>query len=785
MTATTDAPTLAPPDDDPRVVRALEHYLAELEAGRTPDRAALLAEYADVAGPLADCLGGLELLRTAAVPDDPRRLGDFRLVREIGRGGMGIVHEAEQLSLGRRVAVKVLPAAGGGDLRRFRHEAKAAALLSHPNIVPVYAVGEANGTHFIAMRLIEGWSLADVLGGHRAANGSTVPLVGRTAEGDDAPPPEPPLAGPIPAVPGNPREAAGLALQAADALAHAHAAGVIHRDVKPANLLLDPAGRLWVADFGLAYLPGASRVTRSGALVGTLRYMSPEQLDPARGAADHRADLYALGATLYELLAGRPVVDAADHGAAVNAVLNQLPVPPRRLNPAVPVDLETVVLKCLAKDPGDRYPSAVALADDLRRFLAGQSVLARRPSPAERLARWAVRNHRAAAAAAGVLVAVFALQAINQLRLTGARDATAVERGEARAAVDDLFAQYTDRWLARGPGADARDREFLAKAQAHYDRLAATDGGTRADRLAAAVARRRVADIDARLGRPAEAGYADAADRLRRLVDDEPGWADATREMAVTAADLGLLLADAGRRDEAGRQYAAAADEFRRLAEAGDVRDRAGLAGVENNQGLLWAAAGRWPAAEACFRAARAHFARLATEFPDRPAFAAEAAGAAHNLAALLADAGRTGDAVPAYREALTLRRRAAESLPGSPAAAAELARSEEGLAEILTRRRELDEAGRLAAAALARRERLLAEAPAVPAYRCQLAGSLRVSAGWLAATGRGADAAAHLDRASELLRPLADGPAGAAELARVRQAAERVAAPAAPGGSP
>ena len=795
MTASTESLAPAPPDDDPRVVRALEQYMADLEAGRAPDRAALLAEYADVAGPLADCLGGLDLLAGVKGPGSGVKSGgsdltpqpssltplqDFRLIREIGRGGMGVVYEAEQVALGRRVAVKVMPAAGGGDYRRFRLEARAAGLLSHPHIVPVYAVGEADGVPYIAMRLIEGWSLAEVIAGKRPAPGTTVsraePIDPTT---DAAAPPAPPK----PGVQADPWFAAGLTLQAADALAHAHEAGVVHRDIKPGNLLLDRTDHLWVADFGLAFLPGATRVTRSGTLVGTLRYLSPEQADPSRGGVDHRVDQYGLGATLYELLTGRPVNDATEAGAALAAVLNTPPVPPRRWNRSIPVDLETVVLKLLAKEPADRYPAMAAAAADLRRFLDGRSVLARRPSVVERAVRWAGRHHQMVGAGVGVVAATFLLQLGNQFRLTRERDATAVERGQARSAVDDLFALYSDRWLARGPGADAGDQKFLAKAQAHYDRLAATPGGTRVDQLAAAVARRRVADIDAKLGRDAEAdlGYADAAERFRRLAAANPDWADAGREAAVTAADRGTWLAAHDRLADAAREYAFAAAGFGRLAAANDLRDRAGLAGVENNQGLLWARAGKRSEAEKCFRVARSHFAGLAGEYPDQPAFVAETAGCCHNLAEVLADAGRTDEAEAAYREALTLRYRAADLLPGSPAAAAELARTEAGLADLLLGRGETVESGRLAEAALTRRERLAADAPAVPEYRYLLACSLRTAAGWQAATGRPDDALAGLDRAADLLRSAAGVPGAARERDRVRQTAAEVTN----GGSP
>ena len=720
------------------MVQALEAYLAELEAGGTPDRDALLTEYADVAGPLADCLDGLDLLHTAATPADDDllpvsagddRLGDFRLVREIGRGGMGVVYEAVQESLGRRVAVKTLPAAAGlaaGDLRRFQHEARTAALLQHPHIVPVFAVGFDRGTHFFAMRLVEGRSLAELIERPRPGRSTRPhpdPLAVTRAEGALPPITVADPAGPWPDLPDDPRFLAGLALQAADALQHAHAAGVVHRDIKPANLLLDETGHLWVADFGLAYLPGASRHTRPGARVGTLLYMAPEQ---ARGEpADHRADLYGLGATLYELLTRRPVVDASDHRTAVARILTEAPVPPRTLAPGVPRDLETVVLKLLAKEPHDRYPTAAALADDLRRFLAGKPVLACRPSLADHAARWVGRHRRPVAAVAAAVLLLAGWEAVSLHRLTRERDEKLLERQQARAAVDDLYTEFAERWLAHQPRAGQREREFLRKAQAHYDRLAQIAGGPRTDRLAAAVARRRVADIDARLGdlAAADAAYTAAGEQLRQLVDEDGGWTEAVREAAICATDHGNLLRTLDRPNDAGRQYAAAAAGFRTLADAGSVDpfDRAGLAGVETDQGLLWHRLGRPAEAEACHRSARAKFARLAGEFPAEPAWVGETAGCAHNLADVLAATARDDEAERTYREALVLRQRAAELAPDLPAHRRELARARTALAALLRRRGHAD-AAPTAAAAVAGWERLAADFPDHPEYADDLA---------------------------------------------------------------
>ena len=414
--------TPAPPAaDDPRVIAALDAYVAALEAGRKPNRSAFLAAHSDVAGPLADCLDGLDLVHGAAARLDPPApdpdladatpLGDFRLLRVIGRGGMGIVYEAEQLSLGRRVALKVLPFAAALDarqLQRFKNEAQAAAHLHHPHIVPVYFVGQERGVHFYAMQLIDGRTMAglveDLRGppaattGDAAPTADTRPQAALTTEQGRR---EPQFF----------QRAARLGRQAARALEHAHQVGVIHRDVKPANLLIDATDHLWVTDFGLAQFQGHAGLTLTGDVLGTLRYMSPEQAAGSPTGIDHRTDIYSLGATLYELLTLRPVVAGSDRAFLVRQILNVEPVSPRRRRPDSPRDLETIVLKALAKSPADRYPTAQAMADDLERFLNDRPVAATRPGVWRRLRKWA-RRHRpavATAAVAGVLLLVTAV----------------------------------------------------------------------------------------------------------------------------------------------------------------------------------------------------------------------------------------------------------------------------------------------------------------------------------------------------------------------------------------
>ncbi|HET6879787.1 MAG TPA: protein kinase [Pirellulales bacterium] len=396
--------------------------------------------------------------------ENPKSLGDFELLREVGRGGMGIVYEARQVSLGRRVAVKVLPAASLLDarqLQRFQNEARAAAQLNHPHIVDVISVGNDDGVHYFAMRFVEGRTLAELIAlasgtrqcagdtsdaadshcklqiAPKCAGGSQGKLQNDASESmldsDNLRPktqdlrPKPSGSNPKSKIQ-NPKSAEWIA-QAAEALHHAHASGVVHRDVKPSNLLVDNDGKLWVTDFGVARFGDDAGLTLTGDLLGTLRYMSPEQALGRLSAIGPRSDVYSLGATLYELLASRPVFTGDDRGELLRQVAFEQPTALRKLDPRLPRDLETIAHKALEKSPEDRYATAGEMAADLRRYLRGEPIRAKPPTLAERTTKWCLRHRRIAVTAAVLLLLVVAGLLASTLLIAHSRnDALAAQK---------------------------------------------------------------------------------------------------------------------------------------------------------------------------------------------------------------------------------------------------------------------------------------------------------------------------------------------------------------------
>lgn len=427
-----DATRSLPADDQAsKLANVLDQYLADLQAGHEPDRQKLLADHPDLASQLDGCLSGIEFIHRASASRPVRnrleQLGDFRIKREVGRGGMGVVYEAEQISLKRRVALKVLRYGAAADseaMQRFQREAETVAGLHHTNIVPIFAIGCENGVNYYAMQFIEGQSLGTVGESHRDSNsghGVTGLLSSTTKTAD-------------------------WGLQAAEALAHAHQRGVIHRDIKPSNLILDPDGRIWLTDFGLAKRIDDVSLSMAGVILGTPRYMSPEQAAASKNPIDHRTDIYSLGATLYELATGRPLFEADSPHAVITQILTTEPLAPRMICPNLPRDFETIIIKCLAKEPERRYATAQALADDLRAFVEGRAIKARRSTLVEQAARWFKQQKRsvgiaAAAVAATIVVVVGSLiawQMHGQSRL-GYLTLNTPREGDQRAEVAEVL----------------------------------------------------------------------------------------------------------------------------------------------------------------------------------------------------------------------------------------------------------------------------------------------------------------------------------------------------------
>jgi WD40 repeat protein/serine/threonine protein kinase len=412
-------------DREQKLDEVVTSYLKAVEAGQDTDPAAWLARYPELTGELAEFFAGQESLDRVAAPlrarlavppgagttvgttlladgspaaaPSPRpvgRFGDYELLEELAAGGMGVVYRARQVSLNRPVALKMIlkgELATAADVQRFRAEAEAAAGLDHPNIVPIYEVGEHEDRPYFAMKLVEGGNLA-----------------GRVAEYRD-----------------RPRAAAGLVAAVAWAVHHAHQRGILHRDLKPANILLSfgrarpaAAGRArlddvapMVSDFGLAKrLQGDARLSQSGAVIGTPGYMAPEQARGEKGLTT-AADVWALGAILYELLTGRPPFTGDSVMEILCQVMDKEPAPPSRFRADLHRDLETICMKCLHRDAARRYASAAALAEDLQRFLSHEPILARPVGILERGFKWARRRP--------TLAALMAVSAVAAVTLTG------------------------------------------------------------------------------------------------------------------------------------------------------------------------------------------------------------------------------------------------------------------------------------------------------------------------------------------------------------------------------
>jgi serine/threonine protein kinase/Tfp pilus assembly protein PilF len=789
------------PDERERLLQILEAYLAEREKGLLPDPDRLVAEHPELAEPLKAYLASLDFLHQAAQsfrPSGPipeaaadfseKRLGDYAIQRQIGRGGMGIVYEAQQISLGRRVALKLLPFAAVLDQRqiaRFQNEARAAAQLHHPNIVPVFGVGCERGVHYYAMQYVEGQTIAELIHELRRLPDSHAPdepesaasrlardlSSGRFAAGSEASQAGKPTPGEAGTTteeaglasettrrrraqlstdgsthsPGFFRSAANLGVQAAEALEHAHQMGVVHRDVKPSNLILDARGHLWVTDFGLAMTQTDPNLTMTGDLLGTLRYMSPEQVKAQRHVLDHRTDVYSLGVTLYELLVLRPAFGSRRREELIRQIADEEPAAPRQRNKAIPRDLETVVLKAMAKEPSSRYATAQELADDLRRFLEGKPTLARRPTLADRAGKWA-RRHKTVVGSAVLLTFVTLASllastlliarehadtkaALAEARESQQRAWENFQRAElyfrqARSVVDRFAAQHAEQ-LADVPGAELLRHELLSDALGYYRQFIAHARNDPALESDLAVACFHVGTLTEQIGdkRAALAAYEEAKEVLGRLVRKHPGTVQYRRDLALCYNNVGLLSSQLGETAEARQAYDEAIRIQRQLIEEhpDSAEFRSHLAMSHSNLGLLESQTNQVAEAEGSYRAALDVQEDLVRAHPDEPKYLRNLAVSYGNLGFLYSQ--RDPDAAERYyRDALSTQQQLASSHPQELKYQSDLSLTYNNLGALLSRNGRIDEAKDSYLEAIAIQERLLQKAPLVLSYRRDLA---------------------------------------------------------------
>jgi serine/threonine protein kinase/predicted Zn-dependent protease len=790
----------------PEVLQILENYMAELENGRQPNVEELIAQHPELeelGDLLQGCLTSLEFLH----PKDPQpasdsqielvngaedlpppnpalgQLGDFGLVREIGRGGMGIVYEAVQISLHRRVALKVLPFAAALDakqLQRFKNEALAAAGLHHPHIVPIHAVGSERGVHYYAMQLIEGKSLADAIIELRAQKSSKenrgYPIEDRGSKtenrgsekttaistfddqvgANDTPPdarrssiidPQSSSIHPRSSVllPASSlyRQVAQLGIQAADALGHAHRLGIIHRDIKPANLILDDDGKLWVTDFGLALVQSNMELTASGDMLGTLRYMSPEQASAKRGLIDQRTDIYSLGATLYELLTLQPAFPEKDRHQLLAQIATEEPRPPRRLNPAIPKDLETIVLKSMAKSPPDRYTTAEELAEDLKRFLDDRPIQATRPSVAERALKWC-RRHKALVASStllalgGVILAAVLFYDGKRRDYEAEIEKQNRELQEQRRILDNLDTFYVafhelfvqpalDRIKkSREPKQQREDRELLRKLVAHFQRIANLNSAVPLTWHTTAVLWLNLGDISQALGETAEAkdAYKKAIDLLEALAAENPREPKYRGHLAQGRNKLGSLYWTNSDLELAEQTLGLETRDLERA-----VQDFAGLPDFRNelanshiNLGMLLLVTGQSQRAEEILHQNEQVLEELTTTFPCQPIYQKTLSDNHGRLGWVFRDTGRLKEAEESYTKARLILDRLHTSQPKEAEYTAVLANVTYNLGILYRELDRLPDSESAYQSSIALSKSLVTDFPRMPDYELELA---------------------------------------------------------------
>jgi serine/threonine-protein kinase len=750
------------------IVRVTDDVRERQKRGERPDPEEYAARFPRFASAIREVLAAVRVIDRPAPGNGPavvqahgalpRSFGDYELQEEIARGGEGIVFKARQISLNRPVALKMIRAGAlalPADIQRFQTEARAAANLEHPNIVPIYEVGEHQGLHYFSMKLVEGGSLAAAVAQDPKS-----------------------WAGPA-----GQRRAAQLVATVARAVHFAHQRGILHRDLKPANVLLDAEGQPHVSDFGLAKrLEGDSGLSGSGAIVGTPSYMAPEQAR-AQKVLTTAADVYGLGAVLYELLSGRPPFQADTPLETVRQVLDKEPDRPRLVNAAMDPDLETVCLKCLQKEPATRYGSAEALVEELGRWLRGEPIQARPAGRAERAWRWCRRNPVVAAllaalvlvflaGSAGVLwqwqaarrnaavaeqnaavaehnadVAEHNANAFRRERDTARREKDRAERHLRfiRERVDQL--NRLGRELLRRPGQYRTGQAVREEGLAFYQEMLPDEGNNPKVRREAAQLFGQVAGIHQILGqaRKAAEAYDRQATLLTSLLEEEPASKVLRLELADSYRYRGNALRFLGKAREAREAYGRAARLHEGLLR--ESPDNAGykvaLANTLLNTATLLSPrdqAGELDSLYGCILELDRAATRAA---PNDPLFNSELALALGDQGLFLLDTGRGSQAQAALREALEIQQRvlAGGRLKGSVERYA--ARNFARLGRVLAAAGQAQEAEQSYQKAVNLLEPLVEELPESALGRADLAQTLAGQAALLESLGRRREAVA------------------------------------------
>ncbi len=746
--------SLEPTPGDPD---ATEAHLSETVAQTAPVPSDATSDWTPDPNEPTGTAGGSGAARDLVPGATVRYFGDYELQKELGRGGMGVVYKARQVSLNRSVALKMIKAgalADEAELRRFRNEAEAVALLDHAGIVPVYEVGEHNGQNYFSMKLVEGGNLAEQLLTLQA----------------------------------NPRAAATLLAQTAEAVHHAHMRGILHRDLKPANILVDSQGHPHVTDFGLAKLIESDvELTASGAIMGTPSYMSPEQATGRRASITTATDIYGLGAILYALLTGEAPFGGDSLIDTLQAVKERPPVSPRSLSANVPRDLETICLKCLEKDPRRRYTSAQALADDLRSWLDSRPIAARRVGPAERAWLWCKRKPAVAALAAAVVLAALGGTAAvivvqtranrllekNNLDLQASNTKLAEQRARAQereTQAIDAVKRFGDaiegeKELKNNPTLDSLRKRLLNEPLAFFKDLRArlqSDSDTTSESLARlAHASFDLGKLTAQIGDKQNAliAYREALPILQKLADANPADTELQRDLAKSYNSVGLVLDEIGKTDEGLKALDSALAIRQKLADANPTVAAFQLAVVSTHQNIGLILIGKRKPAEALKTdmAQLAILQKLADANPADRGIQSTLANCYQSMGLNLRFTGKLPEALDVHRSAEVILRKLADAEPTVNEHQSHLARCQVDIGILLRDLGKTAEAMKVHESALAISQKLADANPTVTGYQDELAGKYANMGVLFARSGKPAEAQNAFLSALKIRQKLAD----------------------------